>query len=250
MEWLRRWALGAGLVGGLGWAAAVSMSMPDWLDPADACARMAGAESSGGVRVRTGWLPPSAQCDFGGGDIRAYISTERSILLSVIGLAVLALLGYGAAATIQRLTGPAGMIRTADEIDLRRRHRNHLFFGALDVLIATALIVFLNTVAIVFGQLAGGLLFALTAITALGTLAALLDRHVGPLPSTNLAGRRRGALAGALTFAAIFVATALTGDLPFFPIWTAPLAAITYATVVHLQWTRAANHPSHQPSDR
>ncbi|WP_406051595.1 hypothetical protein [Kribbella sp. NBC_00889] len=239
MQWLRRQAgllLGLGLVCGLGWAIAVSTAMPSWFDPSEACEKKLHGGST--TEVHTSWFPPSASCDFGGGDVRQYMSTTRSTVLSVVGVLILVVLVTGLVLTIKRLSGDPGPTRRAEGVDLRRRRRNQLTFGALDVLVAVAVLVFFNAVAIVLGEIVGGVLFVVTTIAGLSALCTALDRHMGPLPSTALESRRRGTITGATLFGVIFTATAVTGQLPFFRLWAAPLAAITYSAVVHLQWSR------------
>ncbi|MFB6724194.1 hypothetical protein ACFCV3_28710 [Kribbella sp. NPDC056345] len=248
MAALKRWALAAGLVLGLIWSVVASASMPSWWDPSESCFKKLGPTVGPDATVHTSWFPPSATCDFGNGDVRDYLSTTQSVILSITGLAVLALVAAGIILTLRTLKGDPGPTRSADGADLGRRHRNHLLYGALDVLVLVAVLSAVNVAAIVFGEIIGGVLFAVTTVTALGTLATILDRHTGPLPSTALASRRRGAATGAILFSVIFVATALTGQLPFFRLWAAPLAAITYAVVVHIQWTKAATHQSHPAS--
>jgi hypothetical protein len=243
VHWVRQRAglvFGAGLVLGLAWAIAVSTSMPSWFDPSEACGKKfpGHVTPDGPIDVRTGWLPPSAVCDFGAGDVQHYISPTRSAVLSVLGVLILVLLVTGLVLTVKRLSGEPGPTRLAEGIDLRRRKRNQLMFGALDVLGAVAVLVFFNAVAIVLGEIVGGILFVVATIAGLSAVCTALDRHMGPLPSTPLDSRRRGTAAGAILFGVIFTATAVTGQLPFFRLWAVPLAAITYAAVVHLQWSR------------
>ena len=246
---LKRWALTAGLVLGLIWACVVSASLPSWWDPSKSCFDKLGpAVNSPDAIAHTSWFPPSATCDFGGGDVRDYLSTTHTVLLSITGILVLALTAVGVVLTLQSLTGDPGPTRPAGDADLSRRHRNHLLYGALDVLVVVAILTGLNAAAIVFGEIIGGILFVIAAVAGLGALATALDRHTGPLPSTALDSRRRGAATGAIVFGVVFVATALTGQLPFFRLWAAPLAAITYAVIVHRQWTKAGTHQSHPAS--
>ncbi|MET7277158.1 hypothetical protein ABZS29_02915 [Kribbella sp. NPDC005582] len=241
MAALKRWALTGGLILGLVWACVASASMPSWWDPSKSCFEKLGPKvNSPDAITHTSWFPPTATCDFGGGDVRNYLSTTQTVLLSITGLLVLALTAVGVVLTLKRLAGDPGPTRTPDDVDLKRRHRNHLLYGALDVLVVVAILTALNVAAIVFGEIIGGILFVIAAIAGLGALATALDRHTGPLPSTALAGRRRGAATGAIVFGVIFAATALAGQLPFFQLWTAPLAAVTYIVVVHTQWTKAA----------
>ncbi|WP_405061546.1 hypothetical protein OG474_07820 [Kribbella sp. NBC_01505] len=247
MQAFKRWSLAAGLVLGLIWAAVVSASMPSWWDPSKSCFEKLGPLVGPDAAVHTGWFPPSATCDFGGGDVRDYLSTTQSVVLSVIGILVGALVVAGIVLTLQSLKGEPGPIRSADGVDLTRRHRNHLLYGALDLLVVVAVLTALNAAAIIFGEIIGGVLFAFAAVLLLAALAVVLDRHTGPLPSTALASRRRGAATGAILYGVVFVATAVTGQLPFFRLWAAPLAAITFAVVTHVQWTKAATVANETP---
>jgi hypothetical protein len=242
VEWVKRRAgllLGSGLVLGLGWTAAVTASMPDWYDPSEACRlKLGGYDDPGGsAEVHTGWFPPSASCDFGNGPVQ-YMSTTRSVLLSVGGVLILIVLVTGLVLTVRRFTSAPGVTTTADGVNLRRRMINQLTFGALDVAVVVAVLTFCNAAAIIFGGLPGGILFAIATIAGLSALGVVLDRHLGPLPSTTLDSRRRGAVAGVTVFGVIFVATALTGQLPFFRLWSVPVGAIAYAAVVAVQWSR------------
>ena len=45
-------------------------------------------------------------------------------------------------------------------------------------------------------------------------------------------------------FGVIFAATAFTGQLPFFRLWSVPLGAIAYAAVAAVQWSRVPNEAS------
>ncbi|WP_433161545.1 hypothetical protein [Kribbella sp. CA-247076] len=245
MEWIRRRAgslLAVGLVLGIGWTVAVTTSMPNWFDSDEACALRFGGADSSNVEVHTGWFPPSATCDFGNGNVQDYISPTRSAVLSVTGVLILVVLLAGLALTVRRLTGEPGPQRTADGIDLAKRRRNQLTFGALDLAVVVAVLTAGNAFAIVLGGLPGGILFALATATGLSALAVVLDRHLGPLPSTALDSRRRGTTAGLIVFAAIFAATAITGQMPFFRLWAAPLGAIAYAVVVAVQWSRLPHY--------
>lgn len=81
---------------------------------------------------------------------------------------------------------------------------------------------------------------AVAAAAALSAAAATIDRHTGPLPSTALASRRRGTAVGLGSFAVIIAAPALTGQLPFFQLWVAPVAAVAYVLLTTMQWSRLA----------
>ncbi|GAB2673102.1 hypothetical protein [Kribbella swartbergensis] len=241
MEWIRRWAgglLAVAIVLGLGWTVAVSTSMPSWFDPAEACALRYGGADSAGVVVHTGWFPPSATCDFGNGNVQDYISPAKSAVLSATGILILIALIAALILTVQRLTGDPGPLRTAGDVDLGKRRMTQLTFGVLDLAVAVAVLTAGNAFAIVLGGLPGGIVFAVAAVTGLSALAVVLDRHMGPLPSTALDSRRRGTTAGLTVFAVIFAATAVSGQMPFFRLWSVPLAALTYAAVAGIQWSR------------
>lgn len=186
--------LGSGLVLGLGWTAAVTLSMPDWYDPSEACTRKVGGyENTGGAEVHTGWFPLSASCDFGNGPVQ-YMSTTRSVVLSIVGVLILIVLVTGLVQTVKRFSGEPGVTTTAEGVNLRRRMINQLTFGALDVGVVVAVLTFFNAAAIIFGGLPGGILFAIASIAGLSALGVVLDRHLGPLPSTTLDSRRRAAV--------------------------------------------------------
>ncbi|MFD7155753.1 hypothetical protein ACFV9C_14195 [Kribbella sp. NPDC059898] len=241
MDWVRRRAgslLGLGLIGGLVWATVVTLSQPNWYDPGEDCARKLGAVNA---VPRTSWFPPSASCMSDDGVAHQYMSTTRSVTLSILGVLLLIILVTGLILTVRRLSGDPGPLRTGDDVDLKRRRRSHLTFGALDLAVAFALITFLNAAAIVFGGLPGGVLAILTSLVGLSAFGAVLDRHMGPLPSTALDSRRRGTVAGVATYGMVFAATAVSGQLPFFRFWAVPAGGIAYAVIAGVQWSRATS---------
>jgi hypothetical protein len=229
--------LALGLAAGLAWSVAVELSMPSWFDPTEACARKVGAGLSGDVEIRTRIFPPAASCVYGD-EVRDFISPTRSVVLTVLGVLAFAILVTGFVLTVRRLSGDHGPARRPDGIDLRKRRRNQLLYGALDVGVVVAVLVFFNAVGLILGGIAGGVLFLLTAIIGLSGLCAALDRHTGPLPSTALESRRRGTVIGASVFGVVFAATAISGQLPFFRLWSIPVAAVTYVVLAALQWSR------------
>ncbi|HET6739976.1 MAG TPA: hypothetical protein VFH76_13610 [Kribbella sp.] len=246
MDWVRRRAgslLGLGLIGGLVWTTVVTLSSPGWYDPGEDCARKLGV---GDGVVRTSWFPPSASC-VSGGEVHQYMSTTRSVVLSVVGVLLLVLLVTGLILTVQRLTGDPGPVRPAADADLKRRRRSHLMWGALDMGIAFAVVTFLSVAGIVFGGLPGGILSIVATLAGLSGFGTLLDRHMGPLPSSALASRRRGTVAGISTYGVVFAATAVSGQLPFFRFWAVPLAAVAYAVIVAVQWSRVPVRVGHRP---
>ncbi|MEV0289493.1 hypothetical protein AB0H36_35660 [Kribbella sp. NPDC050820] len=192
--------------------------------------------------VETGWFPPRATCDFGGGDVRDFISPTKSVVFSVTGVLIAILLAVGLILTVRRLSGDPGPTRTADGVDLGKRRRNHLIFGTLDIAVVVAVLTAGNVIAIILGDLPGGILFGLASAAGLSALAAVLDRHTGPLPSTALDHRRRGTAAGLIVLGVIFAATAITGQMPFLRLWCVPLAAATYAAVTAVQWSRLPHY--------
>lgn len=249
MEWVRRRAgslLGVGLVAGLGWSVAVTLAMPGWFDSSGDCAKAA-LRADGSV-VRTEWFPPRATCHFRDGYVYEFISPTQSAVLSVVGIVIAVVLATGLVLTVRRLWGEPGPHQPAGA-DVRRRRFNQLTFGAVDMGVGMVVITVSSLLAIVFGGLIGSLIFAGAAIIALCALGALLDRHMGPLPSTPLDSRRRGTVAGLIVFGVTLAATAAAGQLPFFQLWSAPVAAVTYAVVAAVQWSRLP-HPrqDHQPT--
>jgi hypothetical protein len=238
--------LALGLVLGLGWTGAVTISQPNWFDPSEACAKKVGSYDDLGnsAEVHTSWFPPSATCDFGHGAVQ-YMSTTRSVVLSIIGVISLVVLVTGLVLTVRRFSGEPGPLRPAD-IDLKRRRRNQLTFGALDIGLAVAVLTFFNAAAIVLGGLPGGILCILASLAGLGALGVVLDQHMGPLPSTELDSRRRGTIAGITVYGVIFAATALSGQLPFLRLWAVPLGAVAYAAIVALQWSRQESRKASQ----
>ena len=251
---MKRWAgilLTAGLLLAMAWTVAVTTSMPGWWEPSEDCARQLGSDNSAGVTVHTSWFPPSATCDYGSGDVRAYMSPTRSLVLSVLGVLILIVLLTGIIQTVRRFTGDPGPTRTADGVDLGKRRMGQLTFGALDMAVAVAVLTGLNAFAIVLGGIPGGVVFAVTAVAGLSALGVVLDRHLGPLPGTALDSRRRGTVAGLVVFGVIFAATALAGQLPFFRLWAAPLGAVAYAIVAAVQWSRLPLHKEgHRTAER
>jgi hypothetical protein len=247
VEWISRRAgtlLGIGLALGLGWAIEVTTSTPGWFDPDGPCAERYGIPNA---EVHTSWFPPKATCDFGNGNVQDFISPTKSAVLSVAGVLILIVLVAGLILTVRRLTGEPGAYRTAE--NLGKRRRNQLTFGALDMAVVVAVLTGANVFAIILGGLPGGILFVLAAMVGLSALSVVLDRHMGPLPSTALDTRRRGTVAGLTVFGVIFAATAVAGQLPFFRLWAAPLAAITYAVVAGVQWSRLPHsRRDHEPS--
>jgi hypothetical protein len=112
------------------------------------------------------------------------MSPTRSLVLSVSGVLIVIVRLTGLAMTVRRFTGEPGPVRSADGVDLGKRRMGQLAFGALDMAVAVAVLTALNAFAIVLGGVPGGLVFAVTAVAGLSALGVVLDRHMGPLPST------------------------------------------------------------------
>jgi hypothetical protein len=231
--------LGFGLGGGLVWAIVVGLSMPSWYEPDDSCARKFPSDSE--AVVHTSWFPPSATCEFADGS-RPYISTTTSVVLSVVAVLLLLLIATGLILIVRRPRGGPGPIRTAAGVALRSRRRSHLIWGTLDMGVAFAVITVVNAAAIIFGGLPGGILCIFTTLFGLSAFGALLDRHMGPLPSSTRDSRRRGTVAGLTAYGVVFAATAVSGQLPFFRLWDILFGGIAYAVIVAVQWSRATNN--------
>ncbi|HEY3556502.1 MAG TPA: hypothetical protein VGL05_03545 [Kribbella sp.] len=238
MDWARRRAgslLGFGLLGGLVWASVVGLSMPSWFEPDESCATKF-HDSRDISAIRTNWFPPSASCVYGD-DVRPYMSTGTSVVLSVIGVLLLIVLVTGLVLTVRRLRGEDGPLTTAEGIDLDRRRRSHLLYGALDMGVALAALASVGMVAGVFGGVPGVILFVVIALVGLSAFGALLDRHMGPLPSTARDSRLRGTAAGLGTLA-VAVATAVLLSLSGLSLlWALPLGALAYAAIAAVQWS-------------
>src|SRR4051812_44112961 len=105
----------------LGWSLAVSASMPSWFDPDRDCEQafpLAAADSNG-LRITTSWLPPHATCDFGDGQLRQFISPTRTTVLMIVFALTAALTLFALYFVLRRLTAPAGILRSAEAVDLR-----------------------------------------------------------------------------------------------------------------------------------
>jgi hypothetical protein len=224
----------------LGWSLAVSMSMPSWFDPDYDCTRNFPVQDSHGLEIHTQWFPPKAVCDFGGGDVRDFISPTRSNVLMVVFVLTALVTLLGLYLVIRRLFEPAGIVRSAEAVNLRARQRKHLVTGGLATLFVAAFYCAGNIAALFLAGPPGGIVMAVAAVVALAAAAAAIDRHTGPLPSTALASRRRGTAVGLGTFGVIIAAAAVTGQLPFFRIWVAPVAAVAYVLLTTMQWSRSA----------
>ncbi|QNE18585.1 hypothetical protein F1D05_12555 [Kribbella qitaiheensis] len=86
MDLVRRgagWLLGVSLLALTAWTTVVSFLMPNWFDTSEDCAQTFERADSSGVQVATHWFPPTATCDFGGGDVRHFISPTATVLLTV-----------------------------------------------------------------------------------------------------------------------------------------------------------------------
>ena len=238
MEKRAGWLLTVGLLALTVWTTVVGFLMPNWFDASEDCALRFERPDSGGVKVVTHWFPPTATCDFGGGDVRRFISPTTSILLTAVMLAIAAITAVGLYFTIRRFFEPDDVVRSAEGVDLKARLIAQLASGTVLFVLAIGAYTGASAFAIILGGASGGLVFGLAGLIMVAALGAALDRQVGPLPTTPLESRRRGAAAGLITFAGLFLATAITGRMPFFRIWAAPLGAVIYVVVVLIQWSR------------
>jgi membrane protein implicated in regulation of membrane protease activity len=230
--------LTVGLVAMLAWSFFVSASMPSWFDPDYDCTKLFYAQDSHGLEIHTQWLPPKATCDFGGGQVRDFISPARTNVLMVIFVLIALVTLLGLYFVVRRLFEPAGIVRSAEAVDLGARQRKHLATGGVLTLVVAGLYVVGNIAGLVLAGPPGGITMAVIAAVSLATIAAAIDRSMGPLPSTALDSRRRGTAVGLAAFASIIAAPALTGQLPFFKLWVAPVAAVVYVVLTAVQWSR------------
>jgi hypothetical protein len=244
MDLVRRragWLLAVGLLALTVWTIVVSFLMPNWFDTDEDCATTFDRPDSGGIEVVTHWFPPTATCDFGGGDVRNLISPTTTILLMIAMVLIAAASGVGLYFTVRRYFEPAGVVRSAEGIDLKARLVAQLASGTVLFVLAIGVYTGASAFAILLGGAAGGIIFGFVGLIMVAGLGTGLDRQVGPLPSTELASRRRGAAAGLITFGVLFVATAVTGRMPFFRIWAVPLGAVVYVLVVLIQWLKRSD---------
>jgi hypothetical protein len=244
MEKRAGWLLTVGLLGLTVWTAVVGFLMPNWFDAGEDCALRFDRPDSGGIDVVTHWFPPTATCDFGNGDVQRFISPTTSILLTAAITTIAAITAIGLYFTVRRFFEPDDVVRPAEGVDLKARLIAQLASGSVLFVLAIGAYTGASAFAIIVGGAAGGLVFGLAGLIMVAALGAALDRQVGPLPTTPLESRRRGAAAGLITFAGLFLATAVTGRMPFFRIWTAPLAAVVYSVVVLIQWSRRSKSAS------
>lgn len=241
MDRVRRragWLLTVSLLALTGWTTVVSFLMPSWFDTSEDCAQTFERPTSHGVQVSTHWFPPRATCDFGGGDVRQFISPTATILLTVAMVLIAAAGAVGLYFTARRFFEPDDVVHSAEGVDLKARLVAQLASGTVLFVLAIAVYTGASVFAIILGGAAGGIVFGFGGLIMVAGLGAGLDRQVGPLPSTPLQSRRRGAAAGLIVFGVDFFVTAAAGRMPFFRIWAAPLGAAVYVVVVLVQWSR------------
>jgi hypothetical protein len=226
------------------WTITVAFLTPNWFDPSEDCARTFQQPDTGGIQVFTHWFPPSATCDFGGGDVRHFISPATTVLLTIAMVLIAMITLVGLYFTARRFFEPDDIVRPADGVDLKSRLIAQLASGTVVFVLAIGAYTGASAFAIILGGATGGFVFGLVGLIMVAAVGAGLDRQVGPLPTTPLASRRRGAAAGLITFAVLFLVTAVTGKMPFFRIWAAPLGAVVYVIVVLIQWSRRSDGAS------
>lgn len=184
MEKRAGWLLTVGLLALTVWTSVVGFLMPNWFDANEDCALRFDRPDSGGVAVVTHWFPPTATCDFGGGDVRRFISPATSILLTAAMVVIAAITVVGLYFTIRRFFEPDDVVRSAEGVDLKARLIAQLASGAVLFVLAMGVYTGASAFAIIVGGASGGLVF------------------------------------GLITFAGVFLITAVTGRMPFFRIWT------------------------------
>lgn len=226
-----------GLLSMLGWSLAVSASMPSWFDPDRDCMEAFPLAEGDGLRIDTQWLPPRAVCDYGS-EVHQFISPTRSTVLTIIFVLTAAFTAFGLYCVLRRLAEPPGILRSAEAVNLRTRRRWHLGVGGGLTFLALGVYAGANVFAAILGGPPGALIMAVAMVAGLAALATKVDRGNGPLPSTARDSRRRGTVAGLVTYAVIFVVSVASGKFPFYQLWIAPLGVAAYLIVVGLQWSR------------
>ncbi len=236
---MRNWPLVLGLPAAMAWSVVVTWQMPDWFEPSEDCALIAGRPSSAGVTVHETWFPPRAVCDFGDGISHQLISSTETAILTALGALIALAVIVGLTRWIKSLFGQDQATRSAQPIDLRQRRYAHLTSALVLGALGTAALLCLVVVGFVFGGPPGIVSAVLTGTIGLATAAGALDRSVGPLPSTAAQSRRRGAFA-----TLIMLACTVIGVVPRFPVpqfGILVLAAALFAVTVLIQWSRAGN---------
>ncbi|GAA1604139.1 hypothetical protein GCM10009789_67660 [Kribbella sancticallisti] len=213
--------------------------MPSWYDEREDCALTLNRPENFDIQVTTHWLPPRATCDFGAGEVLQFVSTARSVVLTVLFVLFAAATAFSLYLVVRRLAAePTTVTRSAEAVDLRARKRWHLATGGVLSLLLITVFTVINAVAVILGDAPGAVVSSAAMAAALAGLGAWVDRRTGPLPGTTLDSRRRGVVAGLTVFAAVFAVTGVTGDLPFFRLWAAPVGAVACLFVVAAQWSR------------
>ncbi|MGC4940618.1 hypothetical protein [Kribbella sp. DT2] len=232
----RNWLLALGLPAAMAWSVVVTAAMPNWFEPSEDCALIAGRASSAGVTVRDSWFPPRAVCDFGDGQVHALISPARSAILTVIAVLIALAVIAGLVLWIKSLFQPDTVVRSAEGVDLRQRKFAHVTSALVVGALGTGALLCLIVVGLVFGGPPGIISAVLIGVVGLAAAAAALDRSVGPLPSTPAQSRRRGAVA-----TAIMLVCAAIGVIPRFPVpqfGILVVAAGLFAATTSVQWFR------------
>jgi hypothetical protein len=236
---MRNWPLILGLPASMAWSVVVTAQMPDWFEPSEDCALIAGRASSAGVTVHETWFPPRATCDFGNGNTHQLISSAETAILTVLGVLIALAVIIGLTRWIKSLLTKDNTQRQTEGIDLRQRRFAHLTSALVLGALGTGALLCLVVVGLVFGGPPGIVSAVLIGTVGLAAAAGALDRSVGPLPSTAAQSRRRGAFA-----TTIMLVCTVIGVVPRFPVpqfGILVLAAALFAVTVLIQWSRAAN---------
>ncbi|GAB2596079.1 hypothetical protein [Kribbella endophytica] len=236
---MRTWPLILGLPASMAWSVVVTAQLPDWFEPSEDCALIAGRPSSAGVTVHQSWFPPRATCDFGNGEVHALISPAETVILTAMAVLIALAVIVGLTRWIKNLFRQDQATRAKEGIDLRQRRFAHLTSALVLGALGTGALLCLVVVGFVFGGPPGIVSAVIGGTVALATAAGALDRSVGPLPSTAAQSRRRGALA-----TTIMLVCTVIGVVPRFPVpqfGILVVAAALFAITVLIQWSRAGN---------
>ncbi|HET6298169.1 MAG TPA: hypothetical protein VFG33_32630 [Kribbella sp.] len=253
----KNWLLSLGLLAAMAWTITVTMSTPNWFDPSEDCARIAGLGGDYGISVTNQWLPPRSTCHFGNGQVYEFISPTRSSVLTVLAVLIALAVAIGLVLATKCLFETGGVIRSDEAIDLRKRRITHLVTAAFAGGVAIGVYAVVGVFFIFLGGIPGVVLALLSDFLVLAVLVSALDRSYGPLPSTRARSRRRGTAAAAITFAAVSLAAAqqITSSEPgpwsvAFPsllLRAMLVAAVVLPIVVAVQWARPSRPALPEP---
>jgi hypothetical protein len=212
----------AGLAGCLVWSVVVEMAMPSWFDLDDSC--------PGATRADTSYFPPSASCRYKDGHSLAYISTAKTVVLTVI-LVLLAAMTLTALAILSRR-----LLRENAAAPARPHPVRHVLGAAALGLVTCAVARFCVLAGLFLGGPPGGITtFVLIFLCATGAAGALESAYA-------LGSRRRATFltgAGLAATVALVLATwdSYAGNNTLLgPAWTIPACGAIFALIAAAQW--------------